>query len=440
MGTHVTVNITRDTLGVARTGFGTALFLSNTASWVERTREYTDLAGVEADFPSTTSPEYLCAQAYFSQDVHPEKLKIGRAALPATQVCVITPTAQNSTVYTVLVEGDGVTATECTYTSDASATVAEITAGLEALISAVVGNNYTAVDGSTEITMTGDAAGEWFSVSVNNPALLQVELTHADPGIATDLAAIDLEDDDWYCLLTAFNSNAVVLAADAWIQSNTKVYLAEVNETEAATTTVGNSDTLDDLATLLRARTAPVYHHKPSEFFSAAWAAARLSKDPGSATWKYVTNLNGITTGPKLTATQRANLIARNANFYEQKRGVKTTVEGTTADSDFIDVQIGIDALEDDMSARIFEALASNDKVPFTDAGITMLEGEMKGSLSKFVSQELLAADPAPKTIVPKAADISTADKAARTLTGLKFEATLAGAVHKVNITGVVNL
>lgn len=435
---HVTISITADSVGIARAGFGIPLIVSHTAAWAERVRSYTDLAGVAADFAVTTSPEYLAAQALFAQNPHPQTIKIGRASLAPTQVYVLTPTAVDSTPYVVTVAGEGVTTTTVTFTSDATATVAEITAGLHALIDVVVGNNYTSVDGATEITITGDAAGDWFSIAVADPALIKNEQTHADPGIATDLAAIALADNDWYCLLTNFNSNAMVLAADAWIQTQKKIYIFDVPESEAVTTAAGNSDTLDDIEVLNRARTAGVYHPSPVSMNSAAWAGKVLPFDPGSATWKFKT-LSGVP-AISLTSTQRTNLIARSANFYETVATIDMMSEGTTADGDFLDVQRGLDWLEDDMSKRVFGALAGAAKIPYTDPGVAVIQSEMKASVRDAVTRGILAADPAPVVTVPAVADVSAANKTARLLPDMKFTGTLAGAIHKVNITGVVSV
>lgn len=435
---HVTISISQDSVGVSRLGFGIPLIVSHSAAWAERVRSYTDLSGVAVDFAVTTSPEYLAAQALFSQNPHPPKIKIGRASLAPTLAYKLTPTAQNNTVYSVTVKGEGITPTVCTYTSDATAIVSEITAGLESLITAVVGNNYVATDNTTDITIVGDAAGDWFSIEVNDPALLKNEIDNADTGIATDLAAIALEDNDWYCLLTNFNSNAMVLAADAWIQTQKKIYLFDVPESEAVTTGAGNADTLDDIATLARARTAGTYHPSPYAMNSAAWAGRCLPLDPGSITWKFK-SLSGVTT-VSLTSTQRDNLVNRDANFYEAVNGADIMSEGTTADGDFIDVQRGLDWLEDDMSKRVFEALAGADKIPFTDPGVAVIESEMVASLRVAVNRGILAADPAPVVTVPKVADVSTADKLARLLPDMKFTGVLAGAIHKVTLTGVVSV
>jgi hypothetical protein len=438
LSNHVTIAITQDSVGIPRAGFGIPLIASHSAAWVERVRTYTDLAGVAADFAVTTSPEYLAAQAMFSQNPKPEKIKIGRFSLVPTQKYVITPTAVNDKVYSVTCAGEGVTTETVTYTADATATVAEITLGLTTAINGVTGKNFTAVDGTTFVTITGDAAGDWFSLEVDDPDNMKIEQTHADPGIATDLAAVALEDNDWYALCTLFNSNAMVLAADAWIQTQKKIYVFDVNESDAITTAVGNSDTLDDIATLNRTRTAGVYHPSPVSMNAASWLGRCLPLDPGSITWKWKT-LSGVPS-VTLTATHRTNLVAREANFYEEVASVDIMSEGKTADGDYIDVQRSLDWLEDDMSKGVFGVLANANKIPYTDPGVAAIQAEMEASLQRATDRGILSADPAFVVTVPKVADVSAANKTARLLPDMKFSGTLAGAIHKVNITGVVSV
>jgi hypothetical protein len=438
---HVSLTISQDSLGVARAGFGVPLILSANAAFPERIRFYNDLAGITDDGFTTDSPEYLAARAMLSQQPHPERIAIGRAANKPTQVYTLSvATVRNSHTYEIEVKGEGVTATTASYTSDASATDGEIVVGLVAALNAVVGNNYIAAGATSPFTVTGDAAGEWFSLKVN-AADLEIAQTHADPGgggVAADLAAISLENDDWYMLCTLYNSEDYVIAAADYIEAVKKMYIPDVNETDAITTAAGNGDTLDELATANYARTAGMYHQEPAEMAAAAWMGRVLPLEPGSETWKFKT-LAGLDP-TSLTTTQRTNLVNRSANFYQTVAGVAITQEGTTSDGDFIDVQRFIDWLEDDMSKAVFEALAGADKVPYTDAGVAIIEAEVRGSLRRGINRGGLAEDPAPVVTVPLVADVATADKALRLLPDVKFSATLAGAVHKVTITGVVSV
>ena len=433
----VDITITSDSVGVARTAFGTPLIVSNTAAWVERVRSYTDLAGVLTDF-AADSPEALAATAIFSQNPHPKTIKIGRAELPATQVYKLTPVVLNSTLYSFRVSGEGVTEKTCNFTSDATATDAEITAGIVAALNATVGKNFTAVatDTNTTVTVTATAAGDWFSIEqISPPSACKIEQTHVDPGIATDLDAVTLEDADWGILLTHFNSNAMVLAAAAWVETQAKIYVLDVNESDARATAAGNSDTLDAIKTLARVRTMGFYHHKPDQFAAAAEVGRCSHADPGSITW-FGKTLSGISP-TTLTSTERARLVARNANFYTTVAGVNITQMGTMASGEYVDVVRGDDWVEDDMAKRIFATLAANDKIPYDDDGVALIENDMRATLTIAVQRKIYASF----TIsVPLVADIDVSDKIARLLPDMKFSAVRSGAVHKVNVTGVVSL
>jgi hypothetical protein len=438
---HVDIIITQDSLGVPRAGFGIPMILSYSAPFVPRIRSYGSLAEIAEDFPDTDSPEYLSAVAMLSQSPHPRVVKIGRGANVPTQRYSVTVSAvRNSHAYQLRVQGQGVPSTLVEYESDASATSGEIASGLVAALNLVAGKNFTAAGATSPFTITGDAAGDWFSIEVVEPEDLAAEQDHADPGVQADLAAIALEDNDWYGLHTLFNSKAMVGQAAAWIQTAKKLYVFDTNVTEAITTAIGSADdVLEDVADLEYTRTAGVWYHSPAKMISAAVYGLMLPKEPGSATYKFKSFVGVEAT--VLTSSQRSNLRARNANFYEEVAGKNIFMNGTRADGDFIDVTVGDDWLEDDMSKSVFEVLGGADKVPFTDPGVTVIENAMRGSLRRAVEKGILAEEPAPDVSVPRVADVSADNKAIRRLPSMKFSGNRAGAIHEVSpISGVVSL
>lgn len=445
LSNYSSIAITRDTLASARRGFGKMLLLSSTPRIVTqfgstRTREYSSYAEVIVDFPSTTGPEALFAAAAFAQEPHVASVVIGRAALQPTKVVTITPVVQNSHLYTLRLGGDGATTTTCTFTSDASATATEICDALRTLINAIVGKNFLAT-GTTTIIVTADAVGKWFWVEQTDlGADFTITETHADPGVATDLAAIALANPDWYALYTIYNSNAYALAAAAWVQSNERVYLLETNETTSASTAVGNSETLDDIHTLGYTRTHGVWHGYPGELALAAEGGLGLSYAPGSVTFA-LKRLTGVTPN-QLTSTHRTNITARKANSYEPvgDTGIAVTFDGTVASGEYLDVIRDLDFVKDDISKAVFDVLVGNPKLPYTNAGIAVIQGVILARLNAHVGMGIFSNDPAPAVTVPLVADVSAADKAARRLTNVRFTATLAGAVHSVQVTGTVSL
>lgn len=446
MGTltdYVTISITQNSVGITRAGFGVPLILSATAAWVERIRFYSDIAGVLADFPVTTSAEYLAAQAVFSQSPGLNQIAIGRSALKPTLVATLTavnPTTNILYTYTATVRGKGFTDTVVSYVSTGSPTDALYAAGMVTALNAIAGKNFTAAGAVSPVTVTATTPGDWFSIEVGDVATQKVKLTHVDPGVATDLAAIQLANSGWYALLTMYNSKPYSIAAAAWVEANGKVYLCESCDSESVLTSIGNAELLDTIATNAYARTLGAYHPSPANMLAVALAGKCLPYDPGSVTF-FGKTLAGV--APViLTATHRANLVARRATSYETVAGLNITFGGQVGDpiTGYLDVRRDLDSLQDDMSKGVFGILAGNPKVAYTDAGIAAVESEVRAALKRATDAGILAAVPSYTVTVPKAATVSTANKAARLLPNVKFSATLAGAIHKVALVGTVSL
>lgn len=447
MGTltdYVTITITQNSVGVTRAGFGVPLILSATAAFVERIRFYTDLAAVIVDFPVTTSAEYLAAQAMFSQSPCPTKIAIGRSALKPTlvyQLNAVTPVSNVSYAYKLTVRGKGFADTTLTFTSDATPTDAEYAAGIVAALNGVASKNYTAAGASSPVTVTATAPGDWFSIEVGDPATQKVTMTHVDPGVATDLAAIQLENSTWYALYTLYNSKLYSVAAAAWVEAaGQKIYVCESNDTNSVTTAVGNTELLDTIKTNAYARTLGFYHPSPANMSGAALLGRCLPLEPGAITF-FGKTLAGVTP-VSLTATHRQNLTDRRASSYETVAGVNITFGGQVGSTTtgFLDVRRDLDWIQDDMTKAVFGMIVGQNKVPFTDAGISQVESEVRGSLKRAVDKGILAESPAFVVTVPAAADVDSGNKSTRTLPNVKFSATLAGAIHKVQLVGTVSL
>jgi hypothetical protein len=322
----------------------------------------------------------------------------------------------------------------------------------------VEGANYTAAQtvgaGETDyITITGDAAGNWFSIAiVASITRMKIAQTHAEPAtaLATDLNAISEEDDDWYFLLTAYNSDAYVKAAAAWIESVTKIYIADNSESDAPLTvaSVSDGDLANDLHNLGYARTACIYHPSPYNFAAAAWVGRVAPTTPGKATWKFK-RLRGVTPVSGLTATHRDNLRDKACNCYTNLTStLPQTWEGMTVDGNFIDATRGDDWVDDDMKLGIAEVLAGNDIVPMSPAGINMIEAPIRATLERAVENGIYLGEGvdendvplAPTITVPKIGDISAANRAARILPDMKWHANRSNATHHVEVAGTVSL
>ena len=433
------VTIRLETGGISQVGFGTAMILGYSMSgWTERTRTYSSMTGVAADFAATT-PEYKAANAYFAQQPHPEQLVIGRGTLKPTMAFKVTVAAvNNSQKYSVNLNG-----TQFDYTSDGTATNDEIILGLQtAITAAATAAGFTAavagVAPATYLTVTGAAAGNWCSFFVTDPGLLTLLQTTTNPGVATDLDAIVVENDDWYALLTLFNSSACVLAAAECAESKLNIYAAQVTDSEIATVAESiATDIADALKTASYFRTLAMYHPENGQFADAAFLGRLLPYSPGSETWRGKT-LGGISAlGPtvpyKMTETWRTNIKAKNCNYYYTLAGRNITAEGVVSAGEWIDTIRGRDWLQVRMQEDVTLAVINAAKVPYTDPGIAKIDNVIRARLQLAIEAGFLASF---TVVVPTAAAQTLADRAARILRGYSFNAQIAGAIHLVYITG----
>jgi len=423
----IDVSIVKGTRSISRAGFGVPLILGPNAVFTNEVRAYASLVEVAADF-ATSSDEYKMAAAILSQQPKIKKLKIAKTSTPVAQVVTLTPTVVNSAVYTVTIDG-----VVYSFTSDSNATAAEIVTGLTALIDADT-NCPADASGSTTLVLTAKAAGHSFTVT-QSANLAQV-VTTANVGIATDILRYAELDADWYALLTVGADDLTIDEATKTIETMRKVYLAR--SSAAAIITNVSTDIVSRLKAKSFMRTQVFFNSVAAEYPDAAYLGAVLSFDPGSYTGEYK-NLVGVTPA-KLTSTQIGYLELKNASYYIELAGVSIVKNAKTVGGEWFDIVQFIDWLQARIQERLFGLLVNTKKIPYTDQGVAIVEAELRAQLQEGVRVGGLAADPAPSVEVPKVADVAPADRAARLLPDVAFQANLAGAIHAVEIQGVVQV
>ena len=257
----------------------------------------------------------------------------------------------------------------------------------------------------------------------------------ADPGIATDLAAIRDADSDWYGLLLDSNSKQEVLPAAAWADGQRVLFGAASSDGG-----VLNPNSTDDVAYRLRqasrSRTFLAWNEQVLSPIAAAWMSRMLTTTPGTSNWSYKT-LPGVSPD-NLTTSQRAAVDAKNANHYTTVAGRNVTRYGVLPSGQFIDVTRFVDFLSARLQENIFGLLVSRPKVPYTDGGVDLITNEIRAQLRRGVESGALAANPEPTVTAPRVADVPSVDRANRVLPDVQFTAQLAGAINKVRIKGTL--
>lgn len=212
------------------------------------------------------------------------------------------------------------------------------------------------------------------------------------------------------------------------------------SDSNVATYTVATTDIFSKLKAKGYDRSFGIYTKDGvgNAMIEAAWVG-RFSAEPiGSAIWIYK-ELDGII-ADGYTATEESYLQSKNANYY-------TTVEddsvvfgdGKVVGGEFADVLLGSVWLEVRMGERIWGLIKAQNKINYTNAGISMVEIKMREVLDEAVAMNILTADDPIRVVVPNANNIPSSTRNTRILSGITFEARLAGAIQKVDgIRGTV--
>jgi len=427
----VTVNITVQDAAVSQAGFGTPLVMTHESPFgPELVRSYASTAAMVSDGFTATGGAVSAVQAILAQNPKVPTVKVGRrssSAVAQTRILTVA-TAVDDTSYTVTING-----TAFTVDSGSSATAITIAALLHTAINAG-SEPVTSTDNlDGTLDLVADVAGVEFGLS-HTVSLITQDDTTADAGVAADYAAIKAEDDDFYGVLLTSASTLEAAALAAAVEADRKILGVQCSDSDILADTAGNlAETLEAAG---YARTYLLWNMDSSDYAAAAWMGKQFPKNPGSATWAFK-SLAGVTYD-NLSDTQVGNLEANNANHYTQTKGLSMVLQGTMASGRFIDITRGVDWLTVRMQERILQLLANSDKIPFTDAGITALENEVRAQLEEAVSNSVITAG---YTVTPPtAASVSATDKANRVLGDLDFSATLAGAIHTVVINGSVSV
>lgn len=276
-----------------------------------------------------------------------------------------------------------------------------------------------------------------------NSILIGRRGTSETPAVA--MAAIRAENSNFYGFSDVAHASADVLLYAAWAEANSRLYATVLSDADS----ISNSTT-GTAASLKNGnyqRTFWFYHADPLQFPEVGEMAKVFRKAAGTDDWANVA-LTGVATSA-LTETQSANVRAKNGNTFEDLSGIAITQGGKTAGGEWIDVIRGRDWLESDMTTRVFNNHIDR-RIVYTNEGIQSQVQQVRASLDEAVRRQFLAPEEVlpsgkatnPSYIVtfPDAADVSTGDKASRTLTGIEFTARIAGAIHITEVSGALTL
>ncbi|URY12680.1 hypothetical protein [Shigella phage ESh21] len=442
----VNVDITLNTAGTTREGFGLPLFLASTDNFEERIRGYTSLTEVAEDFDESTAA-YKAAKQLWSQTPKVTQLYIGRRTMQYT--VSIPDTVAEGSEYSLTVAIGGGVSQPFQYTAKESDTalivLSEFKSQIEASPTIKNSVNVSVTGTGASATMIITKAGDNDFVKVTSiTATTSIAATTADTASAA-LASIETYSTDWYFISAEDRTQQFVLAMASEIQARKKIFFTANADVKAlqGTELTSATDVPAQLAKNRYTRTVCLWHHTSEyDYPEMAYIAYGAPYDAGSIAWGNA-QLTGVAASLQpanrrpLTSIQKSALDTRNCNFIDLDGGVPVVRRGITSGGEWIDIVRGVDWLESDLKTSLRDLLINQKggKITYDDTGITRIRQVIETSLQRAVNRNFLSS----YTVnVPKASQVALADKKARILKDVTFAGILAGAILDVDLKGTV--
>lgn len=420
------------------------------------------LLAMIADGFTVNSAAYKAAAILCSQQPSPANFIIGKRTLKPQQTLTLTmtdATAGDSVNFTIV--GSTGVATQINYTIPGSSTTTSVATAVAALISAIpslaatIGTVTPAVAVITLARTDGlltDIQG-WLA---NGLANVQLADTTADPGIATDLAAIAAAGPGaFYGVVLDSNSAAEITGAAAWVEATGQGgKFGFFNNSDFNCVNGGSTADIFSTQQVLGHKKCHIQYNGSQllSYAGASAAAWALVRNPGSYAMAQNMTLPGVPADTDVTLPEAQALIinahtasspttlGKGGNYYKVTASLLASFWGYTPSGQFADVTIFIDWLQVNMQADVFAVIAGLPKVPFTNLGIGLIVGAIDTRLRIGASPAFNGIDGTqPITVTaPSAQSVDNTDKVARNLPNVAWSAFLSGAIETTVIQGTL--
>ncbi len=453
----IAISVSLVATAVQSPAFNTLLVLGTSTPAVSSAtapNSYTSLSAVATDYPSSTS-EYKAAQAAFAQSPAPQSIKIYKAPAVVAGVSTLTVGGTEHTGDVLSATINGVTSTYTVQAGDT--TLADVATNFAAKITSdhtAIGDLASASSGGTDVITIDGTLGYDLSVTANPvtgagaTTTLAAAVTTASVTLAGDLNALLLVDPAFYfvAITTDLYSIANVYNLAGWIEANKRLALVQAGDSG-----ILDPNSTTDVASVIKTytRTRVFYHAsaKASEYPDVALMANRSTYQPGQTIWGFV-SLAGVTPDALTEAQIQTcrGVIGTSSGkgvfTYTTTAGVAMTDQGVDPAFHWFDQTWGIDWLEatvqDDLLTLFAQASQAGRKIPYTDAGASLVSATIYKSLDKGITAGVLANDGSAKVTIPTVASQSATNQSMRYFAGITFTANLAGAIQGAAIQGTL--
>lgn len=331
----IQIDISRETRGVSRQGFGTPLFIGDTQdvySSDEYVRSYTSADDVEEDFGEDT-PEHTAALRAFGQQISPEIIKIGNRRTGVQSVTFTIDDVQSETTYSITIDD-----TEVSVESGVDDTAEDIVDLLEAEFDNISApGSFTDNEDGTFDVVPSDPDDFTYDSSSN------ISSSEDTESWTEAYSAIKESDDDFYFVSIASHASSDIEEMADVVQAETRIFITSYNGSDAT-----DAEDDGDIGSVLQekdlSRTMIIFAEDLDEYPEMAFIGLQAPKDPGSTNWKFKT-VSGVTVS-NLTTTQSLTLkgtkydFGKGYNTYERVAERNILQEGRMVNSEFIDQKV----------------------------------------------------------------------------------------------------
>jgi hypothetical protein len=443
------VTITLDTAPIPQAGFDTVMFVGEHKVFNERWRVYNRASDMLGDGFLATDPSYIAIQTLSSGPNKPKIMMVGRREF---EDITYTPTVEDLTVYTLELAAPQEAYESFTFTSDATATAAEIVDGLVADFVANASVELTAVvtlaNVTDELALTSIASSAYSVKNVSANLNPSTATTAGYETMANTFAAMKGEDAEWAYFGIESRVAADVEAARDHAESTTEIFAHVTDDPNGKL--ADSTSTLDDGYGDLSLYTIGGWSADAAKYPEMAMLRPLATVQiPGQTTLHGQTQYSvAVDKNSTLTNSESSIVRGKNANTYELVGGFGYTRDGKSYSGEFIDnVDLGrwLKArIQENVYQLVKSKANSGSKVPYTDDGIQMVYdriaevanqgiagGVLDGNYNDGIGYDLT---------VPKAADVPTNDKANRYLSGVNLVVQTTGAIATIDISGIITV
>jgi hypothetical protein len=336
----------------------------------QRTRIYTSTAQMLSDGFTTSSPEYIAAQIYFSQLIPPLKIVIGRQDLTSINTATLGAGGTGNAIGDILTVVQGGAA-------GGQYKVLTVTAGaVTSIVQVAPGTGYSVANGLAT-TSSGSGSGATINVTVIGDTPLQA------------ITACRASSTLWWACFSTSAVKADHEAIGAFAQSSTTpmCYFYTTADADALAGTAGN--VFSFMKSVLYNRVFGLYSTTqsggfPNNIYAGAAAmgvAMGLNTGLNSSFFtEFGKTLVGISTEPlsetqvNVMAGSAGNGFGNNGNVYLNYGNVYSLLtQGVVGSAQFFDEILNIDMLTAAIQFNVMNVLTQNPAVPLTDAGVHLL-------------------------------------------------------------------